>query len=109
MCEFKVYLRDSLSGDRLVAEEIVRVKRRGDKLILSDILGIPKVFNGFIDEVDVSKEHIRILDDPFLAKLAEVLGLYYGYLEGEGKDRLEEAVKELNDAFPRLIGEVKGS
>lgn len=92
----------------MVAEEIVRVKRRWDKLVLSDILGASKALNGFIDEVDVSKEHIRILNDPFLAKMAELLGIYYEYLEGGGKDKLEKAAKGVCDASQRLLAETKG-
>ncbi|MEM2123496.1 MAG: CooT family nickel-binding protein, partial [Candidatus Bathyarchaeia archaeon] len=100
--------RDIPNGERIVAEEIIRVKRRGDKLVLSDILGVSKVFKGFIDEVDVSKEHIRLSNDPFLTKLAELLGLYYKYLEGGGRFGLEETVKELRDASQRLLDSVKG-
>ncbi|MGC8850316.1 MAG: CooT family nickel-binding protein [Candidatus Bathyarchaeia archaeon] len=108
MCEFKVYLREGSNGERMVAEEIVRIERKGDKLILSDILGASKALYGFIDEVDVSKEYISISNDPFLAKMAELLGIYFDYLKGGGKDRLEKAVRAICDASQRLLDEVKG-
>lgn len=108
MCEFKVYLRDCSGEERIVAEEIIRVKRRGNKLVLSDVLGLSKELSSIIDEVDVSKEHIRLLADPFLGKVAELLGAYYEYLEEGEKGRVEAAIKELNDSYRQLLDKVKG-
>lgn len=54
MCEFTVFL-----DKEIVCRDIVYVKMEGNKVLLKDVLGVPKTLeNCKIVEVDVSSERL---------------------------------------------------
>lgn len=57
MCEFKVFL-----DGELVFEDVVYARSEGNRVVLTNVLGVSKVVEGCaIVEVDVSKERLVLL------------------------------------------------
>ena len=105
MCELEVYTKRPESSPK-VASEVIYAATEGNALIVKDILGSKKKFEGtIISKLDINHETMELRESPILGPVLEFISLYDEYLssskyEQDVEDHWQE-VKARGDQMVR--------
>ena len=105
MCELDVYMK-RLDSSAKVASEVVYAGVDRGTLVLKDIVGSAKKFEGIIiSEVDINRERMELRESPILGPVLEFISAYddclsKGKYETDLQDRWEE-LKACGDEMVR--------
>ncbi|RLE54165.1 MAG: hypothetical protein DRJ26_02210 [Candidatus Methanomethylicota archaeon] len=104
MCEFKVLLR-GVGEVKDVASDVIYVKVDGNGVILRDIIGREhRVSSAVIEEVNVSREELKLIHNPLLSLVLKFLEEYEKCVEkGEYSEVLEELWEEVKAEGSNMI------
>lgn len=105
MCELDVYVKRPGSSPKVASEVIYAGAERG-ALVVRDIVGSTKKFEGIIiSEIDINHERMELRESPILGPVLEFISAYDDCLsrdtyEADLQDRWEE-VKSRGDQMVR--------
>jgi len=105
MCELDVYMKRSDSNPK-IASEVIYARAECGELVIRDIVGSTKRFQGaIISEIDINRERLELRESPILEPVLEFISAYDDCLS-TGKyeadlQRLWEEVKGKGDQIIR--------
>lgn len=104
MCEFKVLLR-GVGEVKDVASDIIYAKLEGDGVVLRDIIGREhRVSSAIVEEIDVSRENLKLLHSPILSLVLKFIKEYERCVEqGVYSEALEELWEEVKAEGSSMI------